>query len=607
MSKSNIVEACESIIKPLAPLALRTSAHLLIGVVRIHDGKQKSLMHDCSDALVKIKLAFRPGNVDLPSDRVTANIGSITMAETLDGNFDDEFPGVGDESMLDETQFNIGTMEEITMVEPDYHATDVAAPQMDGFGDEHNLEIEQGRDGDAPQQYMPTDLTLDDTNNNNDTTMGGNSTIDMLPDEIPVDDLQMADDFNQPLMADDFGVVEEVALDTTDINIEAVGDGNLDITDKPTTKETQQEDEEDVDAANKDKAQEDQPEEPAADDTLGLYNASRMEMLDVSEIQPINDDANTSSGPSVKLARRKRKLVVDEKAVEIASSEIKRGLAPNGPDDISKQPFRKTRSVFLFQRASHSMKGVQSRLTDRSPEAMFKRPLTGVWSGKLMDMYQQSLDYSRDDVPSTATEEDEQTKNVEEIEVGRNLDPEPIVDDIDQHINLDDTIDQHNQQQEQQQKGQLVDEEPPIDDVIQPVDETIPFDDVDQTLNNDVSAIGMDSRVDDFSIMDDTTNTIVDPAFDDIVQQQQVTSEEFENQDHLTKRTARMMTNLRTGFESTEELSFESMTNKKTKRVAAACLFELLVLKTKDYIHIDQAEPYCDITVTPTAQLLIEA
>eukprot|EP00729_Bicosta_minor_P027811 gene27810-6491_t len=51
MSRSNIVEACASIIKPAAPLSLRTSGHLLIGVVRIHDGKQKALMHDCSDAL----------------------------------------------------------------------------------------------------------------------------------------------------------------------------------------------------------------------------------------------------------------------------------------------------------------------------------------------------------------------------------------------------------------------------------------------------------------------------------------------------------------------------------------------------------------------------
>ena len=48
----------QSIIAPQAPLALRTSGHLLLGVVRIYDCKQSSLMNDCSDALVKIKVVW---------------------------------------------------------------------------------------------------------------------------------------------------------------------------------------------------------------------------------------------------------------------------------------------------------------------------------------------------------------------------------------------------------------------------------------------------------------------------------------------------------------------------------------------------------------------
>uniref|UniRef100_A0A8C1MFR0 Rad21/Rec8-like protein N-terminal domain-containing protein n=1 Tax=Cyprinus carpio TaxID=7962 RepID=A0A8C1MFR0_CYPCA len=35
--------------------------HLLLGVVRIYSKKTKYLLADCSDALVKIKVAFRPG------------------------------------------------------------------------------------------------------------------------------------------------------------------------------------------------------------------------------------------------------------------------------------------------------------------------------------------------------------------------------------------------------------------------------------------------------------------------------------------------------------------------------------------------------------------
>lgn len=42
-------------------IGLRTSGHLLLGVVRIYSKKTKYLLADCSEALVKIKTAFRPG------------------------------------------------------------------------------------------------------------------------------------------------------------------------------------------------------------------------------------------------------------------------------------------------------------------------------------------------------------------------------------------------------------------------------------------------------------------------------------------------------------------------------------------------------------------
>ena len=42
-------------------MALRTSGHLLLGVVRIYSRKAKYLLADCNEAFVKIKMAFRPG------------------------------------------------------------------------------------------------------------------------------------------------------------------------------------------------------------------------------------------------------------------------------------------------------------------------------------------------------------------------------------------------------------------------------------------------------------------------------------------------------------------------------------------------------------------
>ena len=52
----------ESIINPEAPLALRLSGQLMLGVVRIYNRKVQYLFQDCSEALVKIKLVFRAGD-----------------------------------------------------------------------------------------------------------------------------------------------------------------------------------------------------------------------------------------------------------------------------------------------------------------------------------------------------------------------------------------------------------------------------------------------------------------------------------------------------------------------------------------------------------------
>ena len=62
-------------------LALRTSGHLLLGVCRIYSRKVKYLLADCNEAFVKIKLAFRPGLIDLPKEKQQASVESITLPE----------------------------------------------------------------------------------------------------------------------------------------------------------------------------------------------------------------------------------------------------------------------------------------------------------------------------------------------------------------------------------------------------------------------------------------------------------------------------------------------------------------------------------------------
>ena len=57
--ETDVGSTVDSIISPQVKMALRTSGHLLLGVVRIYSRKQKYLLQDLGEACAKIKMAFR--------------------------------------------------------------------------------------------------------------------------------------------------------------------------------------------------------------------------------------------------------------------------------------------------------------------------------------------------------------------------------------------------------------------------------------------------------------------------------------------------------------------------------------------------------------------
>ncbi|TKS76859.1 Double-strand-break repair protein rad21-like protein 1 [Collichthys lucidus] len=97
-------------------IGLRTSGHLLIGVVRIYSRKAKYLLADCSDALVKIKLAFRPGQTDMPVEGLEATVKAITLIEDFT-SFDAELPDPSNIDVVDHFTRNQSRTEEITLKE----------------------------------------------------------------------------------------------------------------------------------------------------------------------------------------------------------------------------------------------------------------------------------------------------------------------------------------------------------------------------------------------------------------------------------------------------------------------------------------------------------
>lgn len=137
--ETNLEDSVESIISPQVKMALRTSGHLLLGVVRIYNRKAKYLLADCNEAFVKIKMAFRPGVVDLPEENREAQHNQIYLVDEFP-NFDAPLPDIADIDMSRHMSVNQSRIDEITM--PDEVPTNL---QLDeGFGGVGMMDVNDG-------------------------------------------------------------------------------------------------------------------------------------------------------------------------------------------------------------------------------------------------------------------------------------------------------------------------------------------------------------------------------------------------------------------------------------------------------------------------------
>ncbi|KAH0619296.1 hypothetical protein JD844_019257 [Phrynosoma platyrhinos] len=126
----NLETTVEKIVSPKCAIALRTSGHLLLGVVRIYHRKTKYLLADCNEALLKMQTAFRPGLVDLPKENCEANYDAITLPEEFH-DFDTQLPEVNAIDVAQHFTLNQSKAEDITLMEEDFRL-----PNGDSFGEE---------------------------------------------------------------------------------------------------------------------------------------------------------------------------------------------------------------------------------------------------------------------------------------------------------------------------------------------------------------------------------------------------------------------------------------------------------------------------------------
>ncbi|KAL5058664.1 hypothetical protein RYX36_030268 [Vicia faba] len=149
VADTDIGVSVDSILFPEAPIALRLSSHLLLGVVRIYSRKVNYLFDDCSEALLKVKQAFRSTAVDLPPEESTAPYHSITLPETFDLD-DFELPD-NDIFQGNYVDRHVSTREQITLQD----TVDGMAYKTSQFGLD-----ERFGDGDASQIGLDLDEVM---------------------------------------------------------------------------------------------------------------------------------------------------------------------------------------------------------------------------------------------------------------------------------------------------------------------------------------------------------------------------------------------------------------------------------------------------------------
>lgn len=143
------------------PMALRLSGQLLLGVVRIYGRQTGYLLDDCSHTVTKIKMTFKPGNVDLPTvSSGGKNTSKASAALTLGNAITDldlALPPAPVIPGLNLPGLNLGLDEFMPVSNANLvsNATDITLPQ-------HDMSIEIGRaDEEDELADLGDDLDLD--------------------------------------------------------------------------------------------------------------------------------------------------------------------------------------------------------------------------------------------------------------------------------------------------------------------------------------------------------------------------------------------------------------------------------------------------------------
>ncbi|CAM9145063.1 unnamed protein product [Chrysoparadoxa australica] len=617
--QTSIMSSVDSVINPTVPLALRVSGHLLLGIVRIYSRKVKYLMSDCSEALVKIKMAFRPGVVDLPTGASEApasainvqGFGEFDISLDLDEDMQLGAPLAMDEWMAAACQ-SVARQQDITLADPESRSlprrlsTSVSQSSHSYSRDDEGLElgerserdeserggdmsdIELVRDADDSQLHagrgrisIGTPMTETPTKRKRRST--GEGLRDLGPATLPVDfdtDVPLAEELPLPDAAEELYPMPEYEYEQPVPGAEEGVEFQM-------------------------------PEEvtlPGAvemDMSLGDFSMSRTmaaeAVMEKEEEELEMEEKKDAAKPRPRRKRKRRKIALDA-SIEIDTKTMKAQLAD-------------TSAIVRPRKYIKS-----STRPKRSGTQMLVEPLIEGLAPELQEVLSWSVNpgqpsFPMPRCPASGEEKEEEEEGVSDVEVTRKVEKEargkgrlsvegemasPEVAAYEETYELPEMY-YDNELPPLPEEGEMGGSGPSAtatgtagdEGELRGEEEEEEREEFSLGAVNDIQAAeidvqGLGVEVEDEAAVEATASTGQEGEGEG----PQVPAAKWH------PHTVKVLQLLRDQMATKDAVSFQNMTQGAKRRTAAGAFFELLQLKTWDYIELTQGEPYGDVSVT---------
>ncbi|XP_014906472.1 RAD21 cohesin complex component b [Poecilia latipinna] len=602
----NLESSVESIISPKVKMALRTSGHLLLGVVRIYHRKAKYLLADCNEAFIKIKMAFRPGVVDLPEENREAAYNAITLPEEFH-DFDQPLPDLDDIDVAQQFNLNQSRVEEITMRE---EVGNLTLLQDNDFADFGMDDREMMREESA----FEVDIMGSSASNLLLEAEGGANQMADKSNHLEYDE-QYKDDFgDNPMESNDGGMLVDKLLSNED------GGGIFD--DPPAISEgvmmpqDHGEDEDDFDALSA--GAPDSPDSGPTEPAPAMTDQQEQTALAHNEeetfaLEPIDITVKETK------AKRKRKLIVDS-VKELDSKTIRAQLSDYSDIVTTLDLAPPTKKLMMWKETG----GV---------EKLFSLPAQPLWNARLLKMFTRCLtplvpdELRKRRKGGEADSLDEFLKDLENPEVPR----EEAAAAHQQRDIMDQTImEEANALQTSAVEGSrtTLDEAampPPssqrgLKRKSQDSDPALPTGNLDEQQQQgpdaaasqqlegaavnlpleDAAAVANISQLIELDLLADKDKKKNDDDSEEEEEEAQG-GEQDQEERRWNKRTQQMLHGLQRVMAKTgaQSVSLLDLCRNNNRKQAAAKFYSFLVLKKQQAVELVQEEPYSDIVATP--------